>query len=373
MNMINMKNSKKILIISHLYPSPEESTRGVFVHKQSLALIRSGLEIEVISPQVFLKKSRPTKYELGDIRVQAPRYLSLGRGFAFLTDITSYMGARKALNNLKKKPDVILAHTALPDGGVARIISEKVGIPYFVYVHGADVQHKINYSSRTRKKITNILKDAKGVFANSSKTKRLVSELGIDSVIIPMGVDEIAQTFKRSNVQTVRLISVCNLQKEKGIQYAIEAVKKIKREDLEYLIIGGGSYEPELKKLAESDKRINFLGRLGQKEVFDNLQKSDIFVLPSYNEAFGVAYLEAMSFGLPIIGIKSQGVEDIVAKGECGILVGPQNTHELQSAIEKLIEDGERCRQMGLVGKEVVNKYYLWDKIVVDLKKELMK
>jgi glycosyltransferase involved in cell wall biosynthesis len=384
-----MKKSKKILIISHLYPSPQEPTKGIFVHQQSLALKQAGFEVEVISPRVFLKKGAPQDYEIGKIKIQAPKYLSLGRGFAFLTDLTGYLGVKKALKRTRIKPDLILAHTALPDGGIARIVSQKLGIPYFVYVHGADVQHKINYNTLTRKKIIKILSDAKKVFVNSAKTEGLVKSIGINSKIIPMGVDELkggsstgspsSKSYKVIKSKTnragtaVRLVSVCNLEIEKGIQYAIEAVKKINNPNVEYLIIGDGSFQNKLRELAADDKRIKFLGRLGQEEVFTKLATSDIFVLPSYNEAFGVAYLEAMSFGLPIIGVKGEGVEDIVSKGECGILVERESTQAVQKALEKLIQDETSRKKMGEIGQKIVRENYLWDTIAVELKKELEK
>ena len=361
----------KILIISHLYPSEGHPTNGIFVHKMNLALRSQGPKLTVISPRVFSRSNVSRKAMVGDISVLYPRYFSFSR---YLIRLSSWFALRAVRKKIKdKNPDLILAHTALPDGYIAKKLSRRLKIPYFVYIHGADVQHKINFSHKTKELIIDVLAGAKKVFVNSSKTKRLVGELGIDSVIIPMGVDEINKKDKIQNTKMVRLISVCNLQKEKGIQYAIEAVKNIKREDLEYLIIGSGSYEPELKKLAKPDKRIKFLGRLGQKEVFDNLQKSDIFVLPSYNEAFGVAYLEAMSFGLPIIGIKGQGVEDIVAKGECGILVESQSTEAVRIALEKMISDKTLTIKMGQIGQKIVSQNYLWYKITKKFIGELIK
>jgi glycosyltransferase involved in cell wall biosynthesis len=342
-------------------------------------LKRLGFEVGIISPQVIFKDTAPKKYDIDGIKVWAPKYFSFGKKSASLTGLTGYLGTKKFIKNLAK-PDMILAHTALPDGGIAQIISRKMGIPYFVYVHGADVQHKINYNSSTREKIIKILSGAKMVLVNSSKTKRLVGGLGIDSVIIPMGVDELkVESYKVIKSKTnragtaVRLVSVCNLQEEKGIQYAIEAVKKINNPNLEYLIIGEGGFRSKLQELAVGDKRIRFLGKLEQKEVFENLAKSDIFVLPSYNEAFGVAYLEAMSLGLPIIGVKGEGVEDIVSKGECGILVERESAQAVQEALEKLIQDEASRKRMGSTGRKIVIENYLWDKVVLELKKELEK
>ena len=75
----------------------------------------------------------------------------------------------------------------------------------------------------------------------------------------------------------------------------------------------------------------------------------DIFVLPSWDEAFGVVYLEAMSFQKPVIGTIGQGISDIIIDGENGFLVPPRNIAELQKKIEYLILimiEGKRWGQM---------------------------
>ncbi len=363
-----MKNNK-ILIISHLYPSGKKSTNGIFVHKMNVALKEEGCEVDVISPRVLGKKSVKKQDTIDDIRVRFPKYLSFSRYFLGLSSWFAWRSVAPIIND--KEYDLILAHTAVPDGYIAKRLSKRLDIPYFVYVHGADVQHKINYSRGSRGLIKSILDGTTKTFVNSSKTKKLVkNRIGLESVIVPMGIeDHDINEIKKGNGKT--LISVCNLGKEKGIQYVIEALRDISDKDIKYLIIGSGSYEKNLKEMASDDKRIIFMGQLSQKEVFKEMLQSDIFVMPSYNEAFGVVYIEAMNFGLPIIGVKGEGVEDIIEKGECGILVEPRSADAVGEALIRLMSDERLRANMGKIGQKIVKENYLWSKTSKQILREL--
>jgi len=366
-----MKKNKKILIVSHLYPSESQPVKGIFVHKMNLALKKSGFDIYVISPQVFGKNKTKKNGILDGIKIVYPRYLSFSRCLIGVSSWFAYRSAKKVI--IENDFDLILAHTAIPDGYVAKKLSGKFNISYFVYIHGADVQHKINYSAKANDLITDVLKNAKNVFVNSSKTENLVKKLGVNSAIVPLGVDEARQSNKNKTSKKVRIISVCNLEVEKGIQYVIEALRGIQEKNLEYIIIGDGNYRNEIEKKVNNDSRVQFLGCLPQAQVFKELAKSDIFVLPSYNEAFGVAYLEAMVTGLPIIGVKGEGVEDILSKGECGVLVEPKSAESVKSALTNLINNASLREKMGATGKKVVREHYLWKETAKKLAEEFSK
>lgn len=366
-----MKKSKKILIISHLYPAKSQPVRGIFVHKMNLALKRLGFDIFVVSPQVFGKTKAKNTDTIDKISVIYPKYFSFSRFFIGASSWLAYRSVRRAIreNNF----DLILAHTAIPDGYIAKKLSDKFGIPFIVYVHGADVQHKINYSSKVRNLIVGILEKANKVFVNSSKTEKLVSKLGINSVVVPLGIESPVDIVKKKVGKKLRIISVCNLEIEKGIQYVIEALANMNDNNLEYVVIGDGGFRKELEKKANGDDRVKFLGRLSQDRVFKELAESDIFILPSYNEAFGVAYLEAMQMGLPIIGVEGEGIADIIKKGECGILVKPKSVASIELALKKLINNDSLRKKMGEIGQKIVNENYTWKITAKKLAEELLK
>lgn len=364
--------AKKVLVISHLYPYPGNTLNGIFVKSQTEELARNELEVLVISPKVLFKENFTKSESQKKIQVLYPKYLSLGKYFGIFTDITCYLSINRSLKKINYKPDIILAHTALPDGGAARILSKKFNIPYFLYIHGADVQRKIHFNRFFKSKITNILNEATKVFTNSSKTFNILKGLEIRSLVIPMGISNDCPKGLHKNREQIKIISVCNLKEEKGLQYAIEAFKNIKDDNLRYEIIGSGSYLDNLKKLAQDDERIIFLGSLENDQVRERLVGSDIFLLPSYNEAFGVSYLEAMCAGVPIIGCKGEGVEDILSKGNCGILTKPRDVKSIEDALKGLINNKDMRLKMGNIGQAIVSKNYTWDRVGKEMAKELL-
>lgn len=354
---------KKILVISHMYPSSRDTVKGVFVHNMNIALKEEGLDIVVISPRSFLRGKKISDASYEGITISCPRYLSFGKRFTSLSSFCASRAVKKAYVNLNYKPDIILAHTAIPDSYCARRLSEKYDIPYFSYIHGADVQLKVNYDPKTKSLIGYSIAKAKKIFVNSSKIQKKVRELfDYSSFVIPMGVPKIAVSPKKHKKLTI--ISVGNLEEEKGIQYALSAVEKLQKNyALKYKIIGDGLFAGELKKIAKGNSDIDFLGRLTPQKVYREMASSDIFLLPSYNEAFGITYLEAMMHSLPIIGVKGEGVEDIVSHGSCGYLVEPKDSDDIKEKLEILIADKKKRESMGKEGKKIVENYYLWDKI----------
>jgi glycosyltransferase involved in cell wall biosynthesis len=88
----------------------------------------------------------------------------------------------------------------------------------------------------------------------------------------------------------------------------------------------------------------------------------DVFSLPSWQEGFGIVYLEAMALGKPVIGCKGEGIEDFVVDGETGLLVEPKNPDQLADAMEFLICNPEKARTMGENARQFVLQNYTWEK-----------
>ena len=84
--------------------------------------------------------------------------------------------------------------------------------------------------------------------------------------------------------------------------------------------------------------------------------------MPSWDEAFGIAYLEALSGGKPVVGCEGEGgPEDLSALGDCIELVRPRDLESLVRALKRLIDDPERRRTMGERGRQIVVKHFTWE------------
>lgn len=116
----------------------------------------------------------------------------------------------------------------------------------------------------------------------------------------------------------IKVLTCAHFKKRKNIDKVIKACKGL--EGFELTVIGDGK---ERKSLGKIDKNVNFTGRLPHDEVLVKMRESDVFVLPSVGETFGMVYLEAMVSGCITVCTKGDGVDGIIKNGENGFLTEP--------------------------------------------------
>jgi starch synthase len=109
---------------------------------------------------------------------------------------------------------------------------------------------------------------------------------------------------------------------------------------------------------------VKLLGRLPAREVARAYARAAAFVLPTLREAFGLAFLEAMTFGLPCIGTDIEAIPEIVVHGETGLLVPPRDPGALSRAMLALLDAPDRARAMGEAGRTRVAERFGWDRAV---------
>jgi glycosyltransferase involved in cell wall biosynthesis len=151
---------------------------------------------------------------------------------------------------------------------------------------------------------------------------------------------------------------------QKGHAFLVEAFKKLshKHKNVKLLIAGTGELEQNLKHQAEGCGQISFLGY--REDIEEVMHVSDIFVLPSLWEGFGIAFLEAMQAGLPVIASDVSAVPEIVTDNETGFLVPAGQVDALYEKMEMLAENSELRDRMGAKGKERVQKDFSLEKMV---------
>jgi teichuronic acid biosynthesis glycosyltransferase TuaC len=374
----------KILVVSHMYPSIPNPTYGVFIHKQVKALQKLGCEVRVISPvpyapwplRVWKEKWRayasvPVHDFYDGVEVYYPRYLEFPRSFLLEhAGFFMFLGMRKLVERLARDfPfDLLHAHVALPDGHCASLLRKGYQVPFLVSIHGQDFQSTINRGPRARKKLRQVLQRAGRVITVSTKLKNLVKEepyYGQISVIAN-GIDPEDCKTREPRAWTSRIISIANLKKTKGIDLNIRAIALLtgKYPNLKYTVVGDGEERPNLEKLAAElnlGPNVEFLGKLRHSEAMDRLAAADIFCLPSWQEGFGVVYIEAMAQGIPVIGVRGEGIEDVIDPGKNGILVRPKVVGDIAEALDALLQDPALARRLGEAGRETVLTGYTWE------------
>jgi hypothetical protein len=370
-----------IRVVSHMFPSPANQVSGIFVKKQAEALTRRGHEVTVISPVPYVPRavanvlnrtsSRdiPTTDSYGDVVVHYPRYWSLPRAETLPLNAYSFRRTLRRHRDLFSSADVINAHVALPDGFGALPIAESLDVPLVTTVHGADLQHSV-HRRIAKRQLKTVFSNSEQVVVNSSKLKQLYSSHFGDTTdvkVIHNGIDveNIHKTEPAPRTGSgLQIISVGSLVPEKGHKYTLRALSEV---DFEYelLLIGDGPQRGALEELASElgiATEVQFMGQVEHDTVISNLKASDIFVLPSYEEAFGIAYLEAMACGLPAIGCRGEGPADYISDNKTGILVSPRSVDELMRAIVDLATDSARRTQIAKRARQVALYGFSWDR-----------
>jgi glycosyltransferase involved in cell wall biosynthesis len=146
------------------------------------------------------------------------------------------------------------------------------------------------------------------------------------------------------------LLAVCRLEPQKGLDVAVRALPDIRAHhpDAELVVLGEGPQRSELERLAgELDVPVHLLGRV--PDVAAWLRRADLLVHPARWEGFGLALLEAMLASKPVVATNVSSIPEIVADGETGLLIAPDDPAALATALIRVLDDpgdyGERGRE----------------------------
>ncbi len=153
------------------------------------------------------------------------------------------------------------------------------------------------------------------------------------------------------------ILTVARLTPVKGLQHALAAASLLQEQQVPFtwLFVGGGPLLSELRDKAQAlglGEQVRWLGF--QSDVAGLLAAADVFVLPSLQEALGLALLEAMAAELPIVASHVGGIPELIRSGEQGLLVPPGDSGALAAAIRALLTDRQRAAQLGAAGRERV-------------------
>ena len=139
---------------------------------------------------------------------------------------------------------------------------------------------------------------------------------------------------------------------------------------LRYAIVGDGPERTALEGLAERlgvRERVDFHGQLAPAEAVAQARRCTLFVMPSTEEAFGVAYVEAMAGGVPAIGCRGEpGPEEIAAAGDGLVLVPPGDIERLTQRIDELLSDPHRLREARQRARATVLANFTWERCGVE-------
>jgi glycosyltransferase involved in cell wall biosynthesis len=159
------------------------------------------------------------------------------------------------------------------------------------------------------------------------------------------------------------LTNIGYFNEQKGQVYLLECLKTVLKykSDVRLIIVGWGPLEERLKRATNDldlDKYVIFPGRLRHNEVFEVLSITDIFVLSSLWEGFGIVLAEAMASSVPVVSTDTDGSREVIEAGRTGIVVPPKNPNVLANAIIELLDDPGKRKKMGELGRRRVEKLF---------------
>lgn len=318
----------------------------------------------------FLTKTK--NFTEGNLIVIYFGYISLPRLFFEFVDkhVINLFLYNRIVKKLKGfHPDIIYCNWLRQWTEFSRKLADHFNIPLIIDHHEDILSLKRLFPDGYGKILKSFEKaDRIIVHSKASETELLNEKLSIPELAcIYLGQNfKLEQTEKQFNPDVIKLLCVSHLsERRKNIEVLITAISLIKPvSKIELTIAGDGSLKKEYIKLAEKlklDKTVHFTGSKSQLELGKIMEESDLFVLPSYPEAFGIVFIEALAKGLPVITCEGNGGgEELKSLGYDVVLVKPYSHTELAGAIENLMKDKKRMSEMSLNGKEIVKKYFTW-------------
>lgn len=262
-----------------------------------------------------------------------------------------------AIKKLVKENGYDLIHCMQPVGGVmGRMVAKKFNIPCLYTAHGfhfykgAPIQNRLIYKTIEKffAKYTDMLVTMNQEDYEASKTMKAKNTYKINGIGVDLTKYKKDESFDRNEFRKSLglaeddyvLVSVGELNKNKNTLMLVDVLNKIKNEKVKYLICGEGplkeEYEEKIKEFGLED-RVRLLGF--RRDIPNILNAADLYLMPSFREGLSKAMMEAMAYGLPVVGSKIRGNVDLIGENEGGILVAPDDEEAFTKAIEQLSQD----------------------------------
>jgi len=275
----------------------------------------------------------------------------------------------------KEKPDVIHLHAPVLMGLKALYLSKKMNLPVVAtyHTHFPDyVPHLFKgllpeplaefAKSPVKKMISYVFSHADITTAPTKELKLELERYGIHNVLhIPNGI--LFKKFGKSDKGEFRkkyripekkplVLYVGRVSFEKKLEVLIKAFEKV---DATLVIVGSGPSMKEYQKI--SGKNVVFTGYVTEQTLSSAYSSADIFASASDSETFGLTFVEAMYFGVPVIGVNRLGAKEVISSGKNGFLVEPGDGKALAGKINLLLKKPALRKKLGAQGKKDSRKY----------------
>jgi glycosyltransferase involved in cell wall biosynthesis len=319
----------RVGVLTTSYPRYPGDVVGRFVADAVEHVRRRGVDVEVVGPEQF--RGYGLTYGHGVVgNLRRRPWLVVGVPAL----IASFVRAARRI-----EADLLHAHW-LPAGWVAA----RTGKPYVVQVWGTDVE----LARRAPWLARPVLSGARLVIAASTALAESARALGAREVrVIPSGVD----LPKEVGAEAVppEVLYAGRLSPEKGVEELLAAAQ-----GLNLVVAGDGPLRSRVPAA---------LGFVPHDELGRLYDRAAVVVCPSRREGFGVACLEAMAHGRPVVATAVGGLRDLVVDGKTGLVVPPRDPPALRDALKRILADPGLRRRLGSGGRLRAQEHFSWDAV----------
>ena len=384
----------RILILTNFYPKIGNITSGIFVVKRLVEYKKFDVSFDTIP--VYMKDDFFLKLLRKILKLQSTESLEKFENIKFrkidvkinllkkILEKTGFLNFSKEFSKQLEKQinlksyDIIHAHGMslnLPAGYIAKLISEKYDIPFFVTLHGGDVNYNMAKNKKNRTIYIETFENASKVIFVSNALLEKAKSLGYsgkNAIVIPNGYDP--EIFKPMDKKQVRkelgiykkeykyVGFVGNLIPVKRADKLPEIFENISKnyDKVMFLIVGDGYLKEKIEKeMKEKSLEYIFTGRVSQGSVAKWMNAMDIMVLPSRNEGFGAVVIEAQACGTCVVGSSNGGIPEAIGFKEYIVNEGEHFEERFVKRIVEILRNGYDSSELTRRTKE-----FTWKNIV---------
>jgi glycosyltransferase involved in cell wall biosynthesis len=355
-----------------MYISNSVTLGGMETHLVDLAraVAARGNRVMAIVPAILELQSQVARLRAANIRVEQ---LNLAGAQSPTRLARAWMRLRALTREFK--PDVAHQQRTGPYHGKWAVLAARLGGARAIVATEHQPAYRLRGAQRWLNRAADALVDA--IIVVSEQDRKMQLELtdrparkifaihnGIDiSKFTPPTPDEIAIARRELKLpNNTRIIgTLARLDPQKGMPYLLRALAQVPG-DWRAVIAGDGALRDELEYLSDQlglTQRVSFLGFCDQPARV--LAALDVFVLPSEWESFGLAPIEAMATGLPVVITRVGGMSELLIDGESGAFVAPRDVNALARALTRVLNDADLRARWGRAGRARVEKFFSVD------------
>lgn len=383
----------RVLFLVTYFPKPQVPLAGTWAIEQARAL-RNAVDLHVLCftphvPRVFaaVPKARPWIdvphfYDWGDLRVEYLKALYYPvwrlKAWSFPNPLAQMQLAwqsvrRGVMERIERfEPDILFCHHTAASGYIAHRVHLLTGLPYVITDHDFDEVSQCERYPRRHAFFRQVLKEAGRHLSVAKRMELDVRRLfpGVPTETLHNGINltGVVQPGKRSHAaapEQLVIFATAMFAPRKGLPLLVEAFSEVAEQfpSAVLRIAGDGEDRPAIEAAvarAGLGQRVTLLGLLPHEQVLREMADCDLFALVSWDEPFGVVYLEAMSLGKPVIACADAGIADRIRDGQHGRLVPPKDTTATARALTELLGSAELRQRMGKCGMQLVQDELTW-------------